>query len=315
VNAPRRAPRRAVHGVLVLDKPLGLSSTAALAKAKWLLQAEKAGHAGTLDPLATGVLPLCFGAATKLAQAGLDADKRYRATLQLGETRVGGDREGEVLRTRPLDGVDRAAVERALPAFTGALEQRPPMHSAVKVDGKPLYAYARKGIEIERAARAIAVHALELVSLDPDGTLVLDVACSKGTYVRTLAEDLGEALGCGAHLAGLRRTGAGPFAIERATSLDALEAMPPEARDALLLPADALVAGLPSVALPADEAGRFLTGLRRRVALADAERVRVYGPPLPSRGSGDRASFLGIARIRGGELIATRLLSPAEVSP
>jgi tRNA pseudouridine55 synthase len=302
-----------VHGVLVLDKPLHVTSTAALAKARWLLQAEKAGHAGTLDPLATGVLPICFGAATKLAQAGLDADKRYRATVQLGETRVGGDREGEVLRTRSIGGVDRAAVDAVLPAFTGAIAQRPPMHSAVKVDGRPLYDYARKGIELERALRQIVVRSIDVVSCEA-GVLVLDVACSKGTYVRTLAEDIGEALGCGAHLSALRRTAAGPFALGGSTTLDALEALAPADRDALLLPADALVASWPSVALPAAEAGRFLTGLRRRVTLADAERVRVYGPPLPSRGSGDRSTFLGIARIAGGELIATRLLNPAEVA-
>ena len=313
MSKPRRPPRRAVHGVLVLDKPLHLTSTAALAKARWLFEAEKAGHAGTLDPLATGVLPICFGAATKLAGVGLDADKGYRATLQLGETRVGGDREGEVVRTRPHDGVDRAAVDAVLPRFTGAIAQCPPMHSAVKVDGRPLYDYARKGIELERAPRHVVVRSLDVVSLEA-GVLVVDVACSKGTYVRTLAEDIGEALGCGAHLAALRRTAAGPFTLAGATTLDALEALPPAARDALLLPADTLVAAWPSVALPADEAGRFLTGLRRRVALADAERVRVYGPPLPSRGSGDRSTFLGIARIAGGELIATRHHNPAEVA-
>ena len=305
MSAPRRPPRRAVHGVLVLDKPLGLSSTAALAKARWLLDAEKAGHAGTLDPLATGVLPICFGAATKLAQAGLEADKRYLATLQLGETRVGGDREGEVLRTRTIDGIDGVRIAAELARFTGPILQRPPMQSAVKVDGKPLYELARKGIEIDRPTREIVVHRLDLVSLDAAGVLVLDVACSKGTYVRTLAEDLGEALGCGAHLAGLRRTAAGPFTVERATTLAALEELAPADRDALLLPADALVDGWPAVALPADEAGRFLTGLRRRTGLADAARVRVYGPPP--------GAFLGIARIAGGELIATRLLSPAEV--
>jgi tRNA pseudouridine55 synthase len=296
-----------VHGVLVLDKPLGLSSTAALAKARWLLQAEKAGHAGTLDPLATGVLPICFGAATKLAQAGLEADKRYLATLQLGQTRVGGDREGEVLRVRPIDAIDGAGIEGVLTRFTGTVVQRPPMQSAIKVDGTPLYKHARKGVEIDRPTREITVTRLETVSLDAAGVLVLDVTCSKGTYVRTLAEDIGEALGCGAHLAGLRRTAAGPFTIDRAISLDALEALPPEDRDARLLPADALVAGWPSVALQADEAGRFLTGLRRRIERADAERVRVYGP-VPTH-------FLGIGRIAGGELIATRLLSPAEIQP
>src|SRR5262245_61143504 len=199
--------RRPVHGVLLLDKPLGLSSNDALQKAKRLFNAEKAGHTGTLDPLASGLLPLCFGAATKFAQACLDADKRYRATLALGERTASGDRETPVLERREV-AVDRAAIDTALQRFTGTIEQIPPMHSALKKDGKALYAYARAGVELEREPRRVTIHRIDVVSWR-GGELVLDVACSKGTYVRTLADDIGQALGCGAHLSALQRTGAG----------------------------------------------------------------------------------------------------------
>ena len=298
-----RVPRRAVHGVLLLDKPLGWSSHDALQKAKGLYRALKAGHTGTLDPLASGLLPLCFGAATKFSQASLDADKRYLATLQLGQTTTTGDREGERLQQREVS-VDRAAIERALARFTGAIEQLPPMHSALKVEGRALYDYARKGLHVERRPRAVSVHRIDLV--DWRGTeLVLDVQCSKGTYIRTLAEDIGEALGCGAHLSALRRTASGALRIEQALTLEALAGMDEAGRDAQLQRADALLAAWPRVQLPDDEAGRFLTGLRRRVSLDDAAAVRVYGP---------RDAFLGSAHICGGELIADRLLTPAEVA-
>jgi len=298
-----RTPRRALDGVLVLDKPLGVSSNAALQMARRLLGAEKAGHTGTLDPLATGVLPLCFGAATKLAQASLDADKRYRATLRFGVTTTTGDLEGEVLRSQPA-AIDRAALEAACAAFTGTQGQRPPMHSALKKDGKPLYEYARAGIEVERNVREVTVHAIGIVEGEGD-CWTLDVSCSKGTYIRTLAEDIGAALGCGAHLAALRRTGSGNLSLANAVTIEALEALPESDRASLLLPADVLVAHWPAVHLAGDEAGRFLTGMRRQTDLADAPMVRVYGP--------EPAAFLGIAHIAGGELIATRLLSPAEV--
>jgi len=299
--------RRPVHGVLLLDKPLGWSSNDALQKAKWLLRAEKAGHTGTLDPLATGLLPLCFGAATKFSQISLDADKAYRATLRLGQRTTTGDREGEVVETRPV-ALDRAALDAAVARFTGAIAQLPPMHSALKKDGKALYEYARAGVEVERAPRQVQIHAIDIVSWDDaadEPTLVIDVRCSKGTYIRTLAEDLGEALGCGAHLAGLRRTASGPLTLAGTVTLAALEAMDEAERLALLKPVDALLADWPSLALDADEAGRFLTGLRRRVKLADAAALRVYGP--------EPGAFLGSAHITAGELIADRLLSPAEV--
>ena len=298
-----RIPRRAVHGVLLLDKPLGWSSNDALQKAKRLYRAEKAGHTGTLDPLATGLLPLCFGAATKFSQISLDADKAYRATLQLGQTTSTGDAEGEVLQTRELR-IDRAAIDAAIARFLGRIEQVPPMHSALKHEGRALYAYARAGIEVERAARSVNIHHLHVVDWQAD-RLVLDVRCSKGTYIRTLAQDIGEALGCGAHLAALCRTASGALRLDDALTLERLTALSEPERDALLLPADALLADWPQVHLPDDEAGRFLTGLRRRVSLADAAAVRVYGPD---------DAFLGSAHIAGGELIADRLLSPAEVA-
>ena len=304
VHAPRpRIPRRAVHGVLLLDKPLGLSSNDALQKAKRLFRAEKAGHTGTLDPLATGLLPLCFGAATKFSQVSLDADKRYLATLRLGSTTSTGDAEGDVLQVRPV-ALGRGQIDAACRAFTGPIEQVPPMHSALKHEGRALYDYARAGIQVEREARRVTIHAIDILEWQ-DERLVLDVSCSKGTYIRTLAEDIGEALGCGAHLSGLRRTGSGPLSVASAVTLEHLAELSEAERDALLLPSDALLADAPLVRLDNDEAGRFLTGLRRRVGLADAARVRVYGP--------QEKAFLGSAHIVSGELISTRLLSPAEV--
>ncbi|WP_284619949.1 tRNA pseudouridine(55) synthase TruB [Aquabacterium humicola] len=299
----QRQVRRALHGVLLLDKPLGWTSNDALQKAKWLLRAEKGGHTGTLDPLATGLLPLCFGAATKFSQVSLDADKAYRATITLGERRSTGDLEGEVFETRPVN-VDRSGVDAACARFIGTIDQLPPMHSAVKKDGKALYEYARAGVEIERTPRRITIHSLDIVAWH-DRTLVIDVRCSKGTYIRTLAEDIGEALGCGAHLAALRRTGTGGLALADAVTIEQLEAMTEDQRIERLLPPDALLADWPSLVLDADEAGRFLSGLRRRVKHADAPEVRVYGP--------EPGAFLGSAHITAGELIADRLLSPPEV--
>jgi tRNA pseudouridine55 synthase len=303
----KRLPRRAVHGVLLVDKPLGWTSNDALQKCKGMLRAEKAGHTGTLDPLATGLLPLCFGAATKFSQASLDADKRYTATLKLGQRTSTGDREGEVIETRPVQ-ADRAAVEAACARFIGAVEQVPPMHSALKHEGKALYDYARAGIEVERAPRRVLIHTIDIISWQAD-ELVIDVRCSKGTYIRTLAEDIGAVLGCGAHLSALRRTGSGNLGVQDAITLEALQALPEAGRDALLLPPEVLLGSLPEVQLAAEEAGRFLTGLRRRVSLPDAAAVKVFGPG-PKR----PRAFLGTAHITAGELIPSRLLSPLEVS-
>ncbi len=313
---PKHLPRKPLHGVLLLDKPIGWTSNDALQKAKGILRAEKGGHTGTLDPLATGLLPLCFGAATKFSQVSLDADKRYTATLKLGQRTSTGDREGEVVQERPVV-TDHLAIEAACRAFTGNIEQLPPMHSALKHEGKALYDYARAGIEIERAKRPVTIHRIDILSWQ-DAELVIDVACSKGTYIRTLAEDIGEMLGCGAHLSGLRRTGSGLLDLRAAITLEALQALTAPEREALLQPADVLLSAWPEVRLPDDEAGRFLCGLRRRVALADASAVRVYrlGPATAAAGSISSSmsrAFLGTAHITAGELIADRLLSPIEV--
>jgi tRNA pseudouridine55 synthase len=306
-----RVPRRALHGVLLLDKPIGWTSNDALQKAKGILRAEKGGHTGTLDPLATGLLPLCFGGATKFSQASLDADKRYTATLKLGQKTSTGDREGELVQTRPVH-ADRAAVEAACARFTGAIEQIPPMHSALKHQGRALYEYAREGVEIERAKRAVTIHGIRILDWQDD-LLTLDVTCSKGTYIRTLAEDIGEALGCGAHLDALRRTGSGALDIKNSITLEQLQALSEAEREARLLASDVLLAGLPEVRLPDDEAGRFLCGLRRRVSLADAPAVRVYRQPHPPDPLKPSRAFLGTAHITAGELIADRLLTPIEV--
>ncbi|MDE2368253.1 MAG: tRNA pseudouridine(55) synthase TruB [Burkholderiales bacterium] len=302
MNRPRIV-RRALHGVLLLDKPLGWTSNDALQKCKGLLRAEKGGHTGTLDPLATGLLPLCFGAATKFSQASLDADKRYRATLWLGRRTSTGDGEGEVLEERPV-ALDRAAIDAACARYVGAIDQLPPMHSALKHEGKALYEYARAGVAVERETRRVTIHRIDIVEWH-DATLVIDVVCSKGTYIRTLAEDIGTALGCGACLSALRRTGSGTLDLAQAVTIEALAAMTEPEREALLLPPDRLVAAWPEVRLPDDEAGRFLCGLRRRVALADATAVRVYAQATQA--------FLGTAHITAGELIADRLLNPIEI--
>ncbi len=307
-----------MHGVLLLDKPLGLSSNDALQKAKWLLRAEKAGHTGTLDPLATGVLPLCFGAATKFSQLQLDAVKRYVAVAELGVTTTTGDAEGEVLLRRPV-AVDAAALAAVTERFTGAIEQVPPMHSALKKDGKALYEYARAGIEVERAPRPVEIHALTMRFLPPFSeqnrpltsvesgvvAIEIEVTCSKGTYIRTLAEDIGEALGCGAHLRALRRTGTGGFGLEGCVTLAELEALPEDERALRLSPVESLLDGHTRVTLDADNAGRFLSGLRRRVRLPDAPQVAVFGEQPDA--------LLGTAWIRAGELIPGRLLSPTDI--
>jgi tRNA pseudouridine55 synthase len=302
----QRVQRRAVHGVLLLDKPLGLSSNQALQKAKWLLRAEKAGHTGTLDPLASGVLPLCFGAATKFSQLHLDADKTYEAVACLGITTSTGDAEGERLQQRPVH-VDAAAVERVQSRFTGAIAQTPPMYSALKKDGKPLYEYARAGIDVVREPRSVVIHALQLALAEQAGSaaLTMRVRCSKGTYIRTLAQDIGEALGCGAHLTHLRRTETGGFRLEDCITLEALEHLPEADRLARLRPVEDLLRDHLPVTLPEQDAGRFLSGMRRRGPWPDNLRVAVYGL--------SPHALLGTAHVRAGELIPDRLLSPNEI--
>ncbi|AWI55134.1 tRNA pseudouridine(55) synthase TruB [Aquabacterium olei] len=311
---PPRKPRRALHGVVLLDKPLGLSSNDALQKVKWLFRAEKAGHTGTLDPLATGLLPLCFGAATKFSQVSLDADKRYTARVKLGVVTTTGDAEGEVVSTRTVtpEMTTPDSIAAACAAFSGEIDQVPPMHSALKHEGRALYEYAREGIEIERAPRRVTIHGIDILGCQDD-VLEIDVRCSKGTYIRTLAQDIGEHLGCGAHLIGLRRTGSGGVTLDGAVTLDALLAMDESDRDTLLQPADVLLSDWPDVLLGEQDATRFLTGLRRRTKLPDAPQVRVYGPHPAAPADAARRVLLGSAHIQGGELIPTRLLSPAEV--
>ncbi len=303
-----RVQRRPVHGVLLLDKPLGLSSNQALQKAKWLLRAEKAGHTGTLDPLATGVLPLCFGAATKFSGLHLDADKTYEATLQLGVTTTTGDAEGEVIERRAVPAITPEQLEAVRQRFLGRITQVPPMHSALKKDGKALYEYARAGIEVERAPREVAIHALNLALAQVDqaqAAIKIEVTCSKGTYIRTLGDDIGQALGCGGHLTRLRRTATGPFVAAQCTTLPALEALDDHERLNLLQPAEALLPDHTAVTLAADDAAKFLTGLRRRGDWVDADHVVVFG-------DAPRA-LLGSAHIKAGELIPSRLLSPIEI--
>jgi len=310
-RAPRiRVQRRPVHGVLLLDKPLGFSSNDALQKVKWLLRAEKAGHTGTLDPLASGVLPLCFGAATKFSQLQLDAPKTYEAVALLGVTTSTGDAEGEVLERREVDPAQLsderlAEVQRQ---FTGPIRQVPPMHSALKKDGRALYEYAREGIEVERPARDVTIHALKLALTPVDQAqyaIKMIVNCSKGTYIRTLGEDIGRALGCGAHLTFLRRTDTGGLGLDRCVTLAALEAMAEDDRLACVHPVEMLLPQHERVTLDGENAGRFLSGMRRRGAWPDAPAVAVFG-------SAPRA-LLGVGHITAGELVPDRLLSPLEI--
>lgn len=307
-NQRPRVPRRALDGVLLLDKPLGLSSNDALICAKRLFLAKKAGHTGTLDPLASGLLPLCFGEATKFSQDLLEADKTYEATMRLGVRTSTGDAEGDVLQTRAVD-ADPTALDAAIARFRGEIVQVPPMHSALKRDGKPLYEYARAGQVVEREGRAVTIRALDVLDCTlPDVTF--RVVCSKGTYVRTLAEDIGELLGCGAHLVALRRTGVGALTLAHAVTLDALSSMAASARDAMLRPVDALLSTFPAVRLSEDAARRFQHGQRLRVtdcpgssempALGDAVRVRVYRD--------EDGALLGVARLTDGVLAPERLV-------
>ncbi|MFM0208757.1 tRNA pseudouridine(55) synthase TruB [Paraburkholderia sediminicola] len=310
MTAPQRprVPRRALDGVLLLDKPLGLSSNDALIRAKRLYLAKKAGHTGTLDPLATGLLPLCFGEATKFSQDLLEADKTYEATMRLGIRTTTGDAEGEAIDTREVT-CDQAAVQAAMQTFLGDIIQVPPMYSALKRDGKPLYEYARAGQTVEREGRQVTIHALDmLASALPDVTF--RVTCSKGTYVRTLAEDIGEALGCGAHLVALRRTGVGALTLEHAVTLDALSDATETERDTWLQPVDALLSTFPLITLDEDATRRFLHGQRLKLSeltitgdAVNAPRVRVYAA---------EGRLLGVAKQGEGVLAPERLVVTAE---
>ena len=302
----RRRRGRPIDGILVLDKPAGISSNQALQTAKRLYFAAKAGHTGSLDPLATGVLPLCFGEATKFSQFLLDADKAYDSTFVLGVATDTGDAEGAIVEQGDASGIDRDVLETALAAFRGDIEQVPSMYSAIKQDGKPLYKLAREGKEVERKARQITISRLEIKDFRPGQRAEVDVAieCSKGTYVRSIAEDLGRALGVGAHVAALRRTAAGPFRLEHSVTLATLEALKANEKlaemDQLLLPADAALSDMPLVKL--SESGGFY--------LRQGQPVLVPNAPCDGmvRVALDSGEFLGIGEILDDGRVAPRRL-------
>jgi tRNA pseudouridine55 synthase len=275
----RRQRGRNVQGILLFDKPLGESSNKALQKVKHIYYANKAGHTGSLDPLATGLLPICFGGATKVSAFLLDADKRYWVRIKLGETTATGDSEGEILQQRSTDSVTQAVLLSVIDTFIGAIQQVPPMYSALKHQGERLYKLARDGVEVEREPRQVTIYEIKLLSCElPE--FELEVHCSKGTYIRTLAEDIGEKLGCGAHVIGLRRTQVGPFSGEKMIDLAGLEALAEsgkEALDALLLPVDSAIKDWPEVHLNSDSAFYLGQGQPVIVPKAPTEgRVRIY---------------------------------------
>lgn len=263
-----------VDGVLLLDKAQGMTSNDALQKARRLFSAAKGGHTGTLDPMATGLLPLCFGEATKFSADLLDADKTYEAVLKLGVITDSGDAEGQVVATAPVD-VTQGQLVDVLPRFSGNIQQIPPMHSALKRDGRPLYELARKGIEVEREPRAVTIHALECLAFEGD-IVTLRVSCSKGTYIRVLAADIGQALGCGAHLIALRRTRVGDLELSGAHTLVALESIEEPERLLQLSPVDALLQSLPRVDLAAADAQRFSHGNPIPLPAGLGGKIRVY---------------------------------------
>ena len=289
---------RPLDGVLLFDKPLELSSNTALQKVRRLFQAEKAGHTGTLDPLATGLLPICFGEATKFSMALLDADKTYRALLRLGQTTTTGDAEGEITTEHPVECV-QGEVDAVLAKFRGEIRQLPPMHSALKHHGKPLYEYIRKGETIEREPRTVVIHELQLNSFSGN-EMDITVRCSKGTYIRTLAEDLGAALGCGAHLIGLRRTAIAHFDLRNSYTLQQLTGMSDEERDACILPLESLMPDMPRLQLDAVQVQRLAQGQRLGLdtGLPDG-KVSLHGPQ----------GFIGVGVLQGRRLAPDRLLT------
>ena len=299
-----KPPKRILNGVLLLDKPDGVSSNTALQQARRLYRAQKAGHTGVLDPLATGLLPVCFGEATKFAQYLLDADKAYTATLKLGQQTSTGDAEGEVIATAAAN-IKPTDLQAAITALSGPIRQVPPMYSALKHQGRALYEYARQGIEIERKARDVTIHAIEVLQFAPP-LLQLAVRCSKGTYIRTWAEDLAKQMGTLAHLTGLRRTATAGFGIEQSHTLADLAACSEAERDSLLLPCDALVQHLPAICLDADSILRLQQG---KAVQAQA----VYGTMSPLRVYGPSQAFIGLVHFEAasGCLKVTRLMNTA----
>ena len=289
-----------IHGILLLDKPLGLSSAGAVARVKRLFNARKAGHTGSLDPLASGLLPICFGEATKFGAQLLDADKTYRVTVRLGERTPSADRESEVIERRELPPYSREQFAQALADFPRQYAQIPPMHSALKQDGKPLYEYARAGITRERSPRDIVIHDMRLLDWQaPD--LSFDVRCTKGTYIRVLAEDLATQLGTIAHLAALRRLGVAPFGAEPQWSFEALESLSPAQRQEVLLPVDAALAGWRRLDLALSGVSAFRQGQTISVPAQAPGTVRIYA---------DGLGFLGLGEIEPvGRLVPLRLIS------
>lgn len=291
----RRRKGRNINGIVLLDKPLGITSNRALQIVKRLYKAAKAGHTGSLDPLATGLLPLCLGEATKVSGFLLDADKVYLATLKLGVKTFSADAEGEVIETRPVENYSKKQIKEAIEPFLGDIEQTPPMHSALKVDGQPLYKLAHQGIVIERKSRPVHIFAIDVLRHECD-EMDIEVHCSKGTYIRTLAEDIGEALGCGAHLIALRRTESGPFHLEDSITLEELEQLAENSEeegfdgmDSILMPAEEALDDWDSVDLSADAAFYICRGQAVQVPNTPTEGlVRLFS---------EEKGFLGIGEI------------------
>ena len=289
---------RPLDGVLLFDKPLELSSNIALQKVRRLFQAAKAGHTGTLDPLATGLLPICFGEATKFSNTLLSADKTYRALIRLGKTTSTGDAEGEVLSEQTVN-VERVELDTVLAKFRGDIQQLPPMYSALKHQGKPLYEYIRNGETVERELRNVVIHTLALNSFS-ENEIDITVRCSKGTYIRTLAEDIGASLGCGAHLLGLRRTAIAHFDLSEGYTLQQLEAMAEAERDDCIMPLESLMPDVPKLQLDEVLVKRLAQGQRLALDtdLPDG-KIRLHGPQ----------GFIGLGLLQGRRLAPDRLLS------
>ncbi len=295
----QKISRRHISGVFLLNKPLGLSSNAALQKVRWLYRAQKAGHTGALDPLATGLLPICLGEATKFSHYLLDSTKRYQTTVRLGQTTTTGDVEGDILQERPIPVLNQEFIEQTLEKFRGDIQQVPPMYSALKKEGKPLYELARKGIEIEREARPVTIYALALIEFT-ENCITLDVTCSKGTYIRVLGEDIGEALGCGGHLTMLNRTQTGHFELIPSYTIEYLESLTEEQREALLLPVYAPVDHFLKIQVPEGREKYFCNGLESNIEHSAEAEVLVF--------SGERC--LGLAEITDKKrLVPKRILN------
>jgi len=298
-SSAAKIQRRAVHGVFLLNKPLGISSNAALQKVRWLLRAEKAGHTGALDPLASGLLPICFGEATKFSHFLLDSTKRYQTTIQLGHSTTTGDVEGEILHEQVVPELTEAKIQQVLNQFVGEIQQIPPMYSALKKQGRPLYELARKGIEVEREARPITIEAIQLLSFT-ESSITLDVTCSKGTYIRVLGEDIAKALGTQGHLTYLHRIQTGHFELIPSYTIDYLEGLTEQEREALLLPVYAPVQHFTQIQVPEGRAEYFSRGMESNIEHAAEAQVLVF----------DGEKCLGLAEINDRKrLIPKRVLN------